>query len=79
MAVALVAGHGIASFGIIYASALPYFMLCAAYLPRGAILRYNRFGDYSYGVYIYAFPVQQTLMHLWPSLSAVGLFVAAFR
>jgi len=27
-----------------------------------------RLGDYSYGVYIYAFPVQQSVNYLWPSL-----------
>jgi peptidoglycan/LPS O-acetylase OafA/YrhL len=28
-----------------------------------------RLGDYSYGVYIYAFPVQQSVLYLFPSLS----------
>ena len=28
----------------------------------------GRFGDVSYGVYLYAFPIQQTLYHLWPQL-----------
>jgi peptidoglycan/LPS O-acetylase OafA/YrhL len=27
-----------------------------------------RLGDYSYGVYIYAFPVQQAVLYLWPTL-----------
>lgn len=73
LAICLGAGHGFA-FGLIYVLALPYLMLCAAYLPRGPILQYNRLGDYSYGVYIYAYPVQQTLMHLLPTLSPLGLF-----
>ena len=71
--VALCAGHNLA-FGIAYALILPYAMLCAAYLPTGRILGYNRLGDYSYGVYIYAFPVQQCVMHLWPGRSPIGLF-----
>ncbi len=29
---------------------------------------YNRFGDYSYGLYLWGFPVQQSVMHLWPSM-----------
>lgn len=74
--VALAAGHGMV-FGIAYCLALPYAMLCAAYLPSGAILQYNRLGDYSYGVYIYAYPVQQSLMHLWPTLGPIPLFGAA--
>ena len=74
--VGVTAGHGMV-FGIVYCLALPYAMLCAAYLPSGMILRYNRLGDYSYGVYIYAYPVQQGLMHLWPTLGPVALFGAA--
>ena len=74
--VALAAGHGMV-FGVAYCLALPYAMLCLAYLPSGPILQYNRLGDYSYGVYIYAYPVQQSLMHLWPTLGPIALFGAA--
>ena len=33
------------------------------------IVRLKLRGDYSYGVYIYGFPVQQSLVALWPELS----------
>ncbi len=74
--VALSAGH-VLPFGVAYAVMLPYAMLCAAYLPSGRILEYNRLGDYSYGVYIYAFPVQQCAMHLWPAFGPIALFGVA--
>lgn len=64
-------------FGIAYVLAVPYIMLCLAYLPRGNILRFNRLGDYSYGVYVYAFPTQQTLMCLLPGLGIGALFVSS--
>lgn len=64
-------------FGAVYALALPYVMLCLAYLPRGIILSYNKLGDYSYGVYVYAFPTQQTLMYLLPTLGVASLFAAS--
>lgn len=38
--------------------ALSYATFWLAYAPRGWIRSYNRVGDYSYGVYIYAFPAQ---------------------
>ncbi len=46
----------------------PYIVLCIAYLPRGRILNYNKLGDYSYGIYIYAWPIQQTL-----AISYIGI------
>ncbi|MEJ6012161.1 acyltransferase [Novosphingobium aquae] len=47
--------------------ALSYTVLVVAYLPRGKILAYNRLGDYSYGTYIYAFPVQQLVEFVGPT------------
>lgn len=40
---------------------LPYLVLWFAYVPGGAIRQFNRVGDFSYGVYIYAFPIQLLL------------------
>jgi peptidoglycan/LPS O-acetylase OafA/YrhL len=65
------------AFGVAYVLVLPYLMLCASYLPRGKILRFNRLGDYSYGVYVYAYPTQQTLMCLVPTLGVAALFSAS--
>jgi peptidoglycan/LPS O-acetylase OafA/YrhL len=49
------------------ALALAYGTFLLAYLPGGAIRHYNRLGDYSYGLYIYAWPVQQaTVLFLGP-------------
>ena len=33
------------------------------------------FGDWSYGLYLWAFPVQQMTISLWPGLTPFGLFV----
>jgi peptidoglycan/LPS O-acetylase OafA/YrhL len=46
--------------------ALCYSVALLAFVPKGALLQYNRIGDYSYGMYIYAFPVQQLNASLWP-------------
>jgi peptidoglycan/LPS O-acetylase OafA/YrhL len=40
---------------------LPYIVLWCAYIPSGFIRLWNRLGDYSYGSYIFAHPVQMGL------------------
>jgi peptidoglycan/LPS O-acetylase OafA/YrhL len=44
--------------------ALSYAVFVAGHLPGRLLRSYNRLGDYSYGTYIYAFPVQQ-LVAFW--------------
>jgi peptidoglycan/LPS O-acetylase OafA/YrhL len=48
---------------VLHVVALCYATFVLAYLPGGPIRAYNRLGDYSYGVYIYAWPVQQSVVH----------------
>jgi peptidoglycan/LPS O-acetylase OafA/YrhL len=42
----------------------PYLVMYCAYVPAGPIRAYNRLGDYSYGLYIYGMPIQQTVLAL---------------
>jgi peptidoglycan/LPS O-acetylase OafA/YrhL len=46
-----------AAFDFVFAPALVYGVMWFAYRPRLGF--YNRFGDYSYGVYLWGFPMQQ--------------------
>jgi len=41
----------------------------AGFVPGGVLRRYNRVGDYSYGIYIYAFPVQGLVQHLYGAMT----------
>jgi peptidoglycan/LPS O-acetylase OafA/YrhL len=52
--------------------ALVYGALWFGLVPKGKLLAYNRLGDYSYGVYIYAFPVQQAFVHLMPGMTPLA-------
>ncbi|MFA9275950.1 MAG: acyltransferase family protein [Candidatus Aquirickettsiella gammari] len=54
-----ISGH---AFLIVYYLTLPYVLFYLAYVPAGKIRAFNRLGDYSYGVYLYAFPLQQALI-----------------
>ena len=51
--------------------ALTYTSYYLAFVPQGVVLLYNRLGDYSYGIYIYAFPAQQILVNYFPHMSPV--------
>lgn len=42
--------------------ALAYLIFCIAFLSAGSNAPMSKMPDYSYGIYIYAFPVQQTLV-----------------
>jgi peptidoglycan/LPS O-acetylase OafA/YrhL len=58
--------------------AVAYGSLYVALVPRGAIRNFNKTGDCSYGMYIYAFPMQQAMHYTFPQLNVWGLFISAF-
>lgn len=55
---------------LIFHAALPYLVIWAAQLRIPVMNRFGRYGDFSYGMYLYAFPLQQALAWLggarWP-------------
>jgi peptidoglycan/LPS O-acetylase OafA/YrhL len=62
----------------------PFLVLWLAYVPRGVARLYNRAGDYSYGTYIWAYPIQAALYghirSVWLHLAvamAVTIVIAA--
>ena len=57
------------SFFVVYVACLAPLVLHLVYVPGGRIRAFNDWGDYSYGVYIYAFPVQQTLALSLPAMT----------
>ncbi|MGL4278968.1 MAG: acyltransferase family protein [Albidovulum sp.] len=57
---------------------ISYAALFLAYRPGGPLRAYNRLGDYSYGIYIYAFPCQQLAVHLFgPMQPFTNMLLAA--
>ena len=66
-----------AVFLAVYLLVMPLLVLHFAYVPGGPIRAYNKWGDYSYGVYIYAFPIQQTLAFLFPRMPLLGMMAAS--
>jgi len=62
---------------VLYVPLLAYVVIGLALVPGGFIRAYNRVGDYSYGIYIYGFAVQQTLIALFPKLGTYALTIAS--
>jgi peptidoglycan/LPS O-acetylase OafA/YrhL len=63
--------------GMLLLPLLAYVTLVAAYHPRLAWPAFNRVGDYSYGVYVYSYPIQQTLVERIPGVEPMPLFALA--
>jgi peptidoglycan/LPS O-acetylase OafA/YrhL len=61
------------AFFVVYNLTIAYIVLLLAYVPAGRVRQYNALGDYSYGVYIYAFPIQQAFAASIPGISIGSL------
>ncbi|MEM7430269.1 MAG: acyltransferase, partial [Pseudomonadota bacterium] len=69
-------GAAAAAQGTVFAEptmalALIYVTLVLGLARPGVLGGYNRLGDYSYGTYLYAFPVQGLMMHLAGPISPI--------
>ena len=64
-------------FAITLLPCLAYVLLYLALVPAGPIRRWNRLGDYSYGIYIYGFPIQQWLIEGMPGIEPAALIAVS--
>jgi len=65
-------------FEFAYQLAIPYLVMYLALVPTGAVRHFNKLGDYSYGIYIYAFPIQQALAHYWKGIGSIEMIAFSF-
>jgi peptidoglycan/LPS O-acetylase OafA/YrhL len=75
LACLLIASVNQQAFFVAYVFCLAPLVLHLAYLPKGRLRAFNEWGDCSYGVYIYAFPIQQTLAFLFPGMPLIAMIV----
>ncbi|HTD03321.1 acyltransferase [Undibacterium sp.] len=66
------------AFFCIYHLSIAYVLFYLAYVPAGFLRKFNAFGDNSYGIYIYAFPIQQSVIALLPGVSVSLLTIISF-
>lgn len=62
---------------LIYILTLTYSLFYLAYIPSGKIRKFNNIGDYSYGIYIFAFPIQQSIIKIWPEIGFIAYIVSS--
>jgi len=64
-------------FKLFLTVSIGYLCIYLAYTTCPILLRFNRIGDYSYGIYIYAFPVQQAISASYPGIDVSEMTVLA--
>jgi peptidoglycan/LPS O-acetylase OafA/YrhL len=73
LAVALIAVTALlrqsALYELLLLVTMAYVTFWLAYIPGGILRAYNRLGDYSYGIYIYAFPMQGLAIWMFGPMS----------
>ena len=69
LAIVAITLYGTAFFIEFFLLWVAYTVFPLAYLPRGWIRKYNLLGDYSYGFYIYAFPIQQLMVFIFGAMA----------
>jgi peptidoglycan/LPS O-acetylase OafA/YrhL len=65
-------------FLLFYKLTFSYLVLFVALVPKTWALHFNRCGDCSYGLYIYAFMVQQAIVSFMPGVTALQLLLCSF-
>lgn len=66
------------ALGVVLPVAGAYLILWLAHIPTRHVSRFAKHGDYSYGIYLYAFPIQQMLAHWSGTHSPWLLFAMAW-
>lgn len=75
MALGALTGKGAAAMML----GLPIVVMYLAFLPTKTLHGFGKQGDFSYGMYIYAFPIQQAVVHwMGGAISPITLFVLSF-
>ncbi|MFM2667058.1 acyltransferase [Vibrio mediterranei] len=66
------------NFILIYYILSPVLLMNVVFLNMPVIKNYNKVGDYSYGMYLYAFPIQQYIVFSNKNLSFFEMTITSF-
>ena len=76
--VALILARGTPASTTLYYVAMSYSILAIAFDTSFKWPRFAKYGDFSYGLYLYGFPVKQAIMLVAGSMGSYALFLIAF-
>lgn len=76
--IACVFAYHHAVFLPLFRLALGYTILVVAFHPLVRLNNFGKYGDFSYGIYIYAFPIQQVIISHHPGITPMQLCLSAF-
>jgi peptidoglycan/LPS O-acetylase OafA/YrhL len=62
---------------VLFPIAGTYLLFWLAFTPALRLRNFGRHGDFSYGTYLYGFPVQQVLAKYWGVMNPYAMFLAA--
>ncbi|MCP3390684.1 acyltransferase [Bradyrhizobium sp. CCGB12] len=75
----MIASVGTPLFAPVASITIAYAAMWLAFVPDGEWIAWTRSApDYSYGIYIYAFPIQQALIAAMPTISPFSTFALGF-
>lgn len=75
----MIASVGTPLFAPVASITIAYAAMWLAFVPDGKWIAWTRSApDYSYGIYIYAFPIQQALIAAMPAITPLGTFALGF-
>src|SRR4029079_5929786 len=75
----LLASAWLGGFRYVFPFAGSYLLLFLAIWPRLPLQRFGRYGDFSYGLYVFAYPIQQAIVQVaGPAIPIRLFFLLAF-
>ena len=73
-----IACAGTSAFGPVFYATFAYCVLVLALHPSLHVARWNDRVDYSYGIYVFAFPIQQTLLSKTGTMQPIVFFLICY-
>ena len=75
---AAIVGMSTSWFSILFYVAFAYWIVLLSLHPTLYISSWNSRVDYSYGIYVFAFPIQQTIVFFFKPIGPLALFAVAY-